>query len=133
MVLAYILIFLSAARGYANVPIPEKLVNLTYGNNSYLINHKVGNSGILLITNLDANKLIGSGAGSENQGWQGIAVAISVAIIGAIAASWNFFQARWNGRYFQKLILEELGEIGQDGYSCRGSTIEIVYEKGFHS
>jgi hypothetical protein len=39
------------------------------------------------------------------------AVPIAVAIVGAIAASWNFMQAKWNGHYFANLILRELGEL----------------------
>jgi hypothetical protein len=142
VLLAYILIFLSGAHGIAtamavlaSLPLPEKLVNLTYGNNSYLINNKAGNSGILLITNLDAKKsvdnLIGSGASSDNQGWQGIAVAISVAIIGAIAASWNFLQARLNGRHFQQLILEELGEIHPDRTVVTDGMLKSYMKKDF--
>ena len=38
-------------------------------------------------------------------------VPIVVAIIAGAAASWNFIQAKWNGHYFQNLIIRELGEL----------------------
>jgi len=41
----------------------------------------------------------------------GFTVPLIVAIIAAIAASWTFIQARWNGYYFQKLLVKELGEF----------------------
>ena len=41
-------------------------------------------------------------------------ITLIVAIIAAIAASWTFIQARWNGHYFQKLLLRELSEIEPD-------------------
>jgi hypothetical protein len=50
-----------------------------------------------------------------------LVVPIAVAIIGAIATSWSFIQAKWNGHYFQHLILKELGEL---------DPIEIAYEDG---
>jgi len=39
------------------------------------------------------------------------AIPLTVAIIAAIAASWNFIQAKWNGHYFHQLILKELAEL----------------------
>lgn len=41
-------------------------------------------------------------------------VPLIVAIIAAIATSWNFIQAKWNGHYFQQLILKELAELHPD-------------------
>ena len=48
----------------------------------------------------------------EDTNWLDVfVVPIAVAVIGAIAASWSFIQAKWNGHYFQHLILKELGEL----------------------
>ncbi len=106
---------------------PHKSVNFTLGNNTYLmINNKTGNFEMLFVNNANSDKifdkLINSDNNTDNQDWQAdIVVPISVAIIGAIAASWSFFQARWNGRYFQKLILEELGEFQPDIVKLNGT------------
>lgn len=48
-----------------------------------------------------------------NGTWLGdIVIPISVAILGgSLAVLWSLLQARWRGRYFQKLILSEPGEF----------------------
>lgn len=52
--------------------------------------------------------------GSDNSNNQNLYIAVVipliVAIIGA-AGLWTFIQARWNGFYFQKLILREIEEL----------------------
>jgi hypothetical protein len=122
--LLYIIVLLQDTEVYGNAILlsasgisPQGSFNFTLGNNTYvLVNNKNGNLEMLSISNVDKNKIFDKLTASDNntgnQNWQkDIVVPFSVAIIGGIAASWNFFQARLRGRYLQKLILEELREF----------------------
>jgi len=106
----------------ASKTLPQKLLNITSlnitsgnYNTYYLKNNKSGNLGILLFNANDKNsleKLINSDANSNQQTWlKDFAVPIAAAIIAGVAASWNLFQAKLNGRYFTQLIKDELEEL----------------------
>jgi hypothetical protein len=98
-------------------PSSQKFLNFTFGNGDYLLlNNGTKNLEMVLVSKTDNksifSKLIDSKNTDNTVNWlKDYAIPIAVAIIGGIAASWNFIQSRWHGRYFQKLILEELAEF----------------------
>jgi hypothetical protein len=78
--------------------------------------------GVILLNASDKKvleKLINSDSNNQQNLLKDFAAPIAAAIIAAAAAGWSFFQARWNGRYFQKLILEELSELEPNNKEIR--------------
>jgi hypothetical protein len=118
----------------------QKSLNSTMGHKTYILTtNESGNLEMLLVTSNAHNKNISykltkdSGDnGSDNNSWlKDYLVPISVALIGGVAASWGFIQARWNGRYFQKLIIEELGEFEPDLREEQRQTLPSYNKKEF--